>query len=121
MWKKLDNRDLISTYRRGFFDSPAPEAVVQLLDALSGESFAERVWAATTHNKLRLTTAPSYKDETSHGAIWIFPVREGISLSYVGPGSRVTSESLTCSDADAVELVRQFVQDFLLGERIPQD
>jgi hypothetical protein len=112
MWKRLTDSDLISTYRAGFFDSP-PEAIVELLDALSGEPFAGRVWAVTTHNNLRLTTAPSYKDETRHGAIWILTVKEGISVSYFRPSSLVASESMKCSETDALEVIRRFVHDFL--------
>ncbi len=116
MWRRLDDRDLISTYRGGFFDSLAPEVIVGLLDALSGEPFAERVWAATSLNKRRLTTAPSWVAQMRHGAVWIISVENGVSVSYARPGSLVTSESLTCSDADALEVVRRFVHDFL-GEK----
>ena len=118
MWTRLDDQELLAKYRSGFSPGrPAPQAIVELLSALARESFAPKVWAVTTHNVLRLTTAPSYTVEEEHPAVWVGARNDSFVVSFAKPGASQTSDDTPCGQDALLITVARFINDRLLRSR----
>ena len=114
MWARLDDDNLVDRYRSGFFESEAePTGVAELLSKLHGCAFASRVWAVTTHNVLRFTTAPSYAVEEKHATVWVSRVGRDFEISYAQPAATETTEPMTCTEDALVPTVIRYIEERL--------
>jgi len=115
MWARLDDENLVARYKSGFYAAEAePTGFAELLSKLQAVPFASCVWAVTTHNVLRFTTAPSYAVEEKHATIWVGRTQDGFEISYAKPAATKTSDSITCSKGMLVATVTQYIEERLL-------
>ena len=116
MWVRLDDTELIVRYRSEFL-AKEPDGMVELLTALARGPLADRVWAVTTLNALRLTTAPSYLEEEEHPTVWVGKNGEEFEVSGAAPGARHMSRLVRCDIRTLTKTVEDFMENWLFSNR----
>ena len=116
MWVRLDDERLVEIYRGEFLpERPAPPALVTLLGELQNEPWSDAVWAVTSLNKLRLTTAPSWEQAERFAFITVGSSdgADGFAASFFAAGARTPMVERGCSQGELSAVVASMVERHL--------
>lgn len=83
----------------------------ELIANLTARDDLPDLYAVTSLGKLRLTTAPSFVEESKHPCIWILVVKPAgnCSVAFVPPGARRASAEKRCAPDDLISTLELFL------------
>lgn len=117
MWLPLEHPLLVSTYLKSFPQGKGlNSALVSLLESLARSGGDGRIYAVTSLGNLRFTTAPDYREEAGHAAVWVVPHGDSFSVAYSRAGEREAHSTAFSPAAGLEATVRAFLMRLLKGQ-----
>jgi hypothetical protein len=114
MWRPLQDTGLGVAFEKEFPSGRAPAALARLLNELSSQEYAGKIFAVTSLGNLRLTTAPDYTQADRHDVVAIKCRGDEYVVGYIEARSSKASPATICREDELKSVVERYLLRLLL-------